>query len=213
MEPKIHYAIPATTRSILVLEVASQLVRMEAWPYRQARISLRKQGDDGWKVCLFGSDNPDAIDEVARGDVHVALINPAAPLTLAVRGTGPFREPIALRAIAVIPSLDQLGFAVAERTGLTSLTDIRDRRFPLRLSLRGQPHHSTHLIIKEALRQVGFSLDDIVAWGGEVRYDTGIPYGLMESQLALALAGTHRAGIVEAIARLLAEQLQSVAKR
>lgn len=45
------------------------------------------------------------------------------------------------------------------------------------------------------------------------RYDTGIPYGLMESQIALALAGKHRGPIVEAIARLLAEQLVPVAKR
>jgi UTP--glucose-1-phosphate uridylyltransferase len=45
------------------------------------------------------------------------------------------------------------------------------------------------------------------------RFDTGIPYGLMESQLALALSGKHRAEIVEAIARLLAEQLASIARR
>lgn len=45
------------------------------------------------------------------------------------------------------------------------------------------------------------------------RFDTGIPYGLMESQLALALAGKHRGEIVEAIARLLSEQLRSIAKR
>lgn len=45
------------------------------------------------------------------------------------------------------------------------------------------------------------------------RFDTGIPYGMMESQLALALAGVHRGEIVEAIARLLAEQLESVSKR
>jgi UTP--glucose-1-phosphate uridylyltransferase len=45
------------------------------------------------------------------------------------------------------------------------------------------------------------------------RFDTGIPYGLMESQLALALAGKHRGEIVEAIARLLAEQLHSLAKK
>lgn len=45
------------------------------------------------------------------------------------------------------------------------------------------------------------------------RFDTGIPYGLMESQLALALAGKHRAEIVEAIARMLAEQLRSIAKK
>ena len=44
------------------------------------------------------------------------------------------------------------------------------------------------------------------------RFDTGIPYGLMESQLALALAGRHRPQIVEAIARLLAEQLHSMSR-
>jgi UTP--glucose-1-phosphate uridylyltransferase len=38
------------------------------------------------------------------------------------------------------------------------------------------------------------------------RYDTGIPYGLMESQLALALNGIHRTEICEAIARILAMQ-------
>ncbi len=45
------------------------------------------------------------------------------------------------------------------------------------------------------------------------RFDTGIPYGLMESQLALSLAGKHRAEIVEAIARLLSEQLHSLSKK
>jgi UTP--glucose-1-phosphate uridylyltransferase len=41
------------------------------------------------------------------------------------------------------------------------------------------------------------------------RYDTGIPYGLMETQLALALSGIHRAEICEAIARLLATQVKN----
>jgi len=41
------------------------------------------------------------------------------------------------------------------------------------------------------------------------RYDTGIPYGLMETQLALALNGIHRTEICEAIARILAMQVKS----
>lgn len=41
------------------------------------------------------------------------------------------------------------------------------------------------------------------------RYDTGIPYGLMETQLALALNGIHRTEICEAIARILATQARS----
>jgi UTP--glucose-1-phosphate uridylyltransferase len=41
------------------------------------------------------------------------------------------------------------------------------------------------------------------------RCDTGIPYGLMETQLALALNGIHRTEICEAIARIMAMQPRS----
>lgn len=41
------------------------------------------------------------------------------------------------------------------------------------------------------------------------RYDTGIPYGLMETQLALALNGIHRTDICEAIARILTMQVKN----
>ncbi|MDB5324954.1 MAG: UDP-glucose pyrophosphorylase [Phycisphaerales bacterium] len=39
------------------------------------------------------------------------------------------------------------------------------------------------------------------------RLDTGIPYGLMETQLALALGGIHRTEMCEAIARILTTQI------
>jgi TRAP-type uncharacterized transport system substrate-binding protein len=68
-------------------------------------------------------------------------------------------------------------FAVRQETGLKSITDIRDRKFPLKLSLRGQPDHSLQVIIDHVCAAAGFSLDDIVAWGGDVRYDAGMPYG------------------------------------
>jgi TRAP-type uncharacterized transport system substrate-binding protein len=164
-----------TIRSHLVLEVASELVDRPEWPYRQARINLREQGGESWPVCLFGSDGPAAIDQVARGELQVAISNPAAPLALALRGKGPFKSPIPLRAITVIPSPDQLAFAVTQSTSLKSLRDIRDRRFPLRISIRGQMDHSLHLVVKEVLSAAGFSLDDVVSWGGQVRYDAGLP--------------------------------------
>jgi UTP--glucose-1-phosphate uridylyltransferase len=57
---------------------------------------------------------------------------------------------------------------------------------------------------QEHLRQQTDKYWCLVAQGQ--RYDTGIPYGLMETQLALALNGMHRAEICEAIARILAMQ-------
>ena len=163
------------TRSRVMLEAASELVGMKIWPYRQARISLRDQEEGEWRISLFGSDNTEVIEAVDRGEVHIATLNPAAPLSLAYRGRGPFKEPIAVRAIAIIPSFDQLAFAVAEKTGLESLSDVVERRYPLRVSLRGQKSHSVHFVMKEVLAGAGFSLEEIVSWGGGVRYDQGLP--------------------------------------
>lgn len=60
---------------------------------------------------------------------------------------------------------------------------------------------------QEHLRQQTDRYWAVVAQGQ--RLDTGIPYGLMETQLALALNGIHRTEICEAIARILATQARS----
>jgi TRAP-type uncharacterized transport system substrate-binding protein len=107
--------------------------------------------------------------------MQLAISNPAMYLAFALRGTGPYNAPIALRAITVIPSPDQLAFAVSERTGIKTFAEIRERRYPLRVSMRGQKDHALHPIINEVLTAAGFSLDDIVSWGGQIRYDDGLP--------------------------------------
>jgi TRAP-type uncharacterized transport system substrate-binding protein len=168
---------PHTTRSRLMLEVASQLVNRRDYPYLQARISLREQGAGEWPLTLFASDSPATVEEVAAGRVQFAIINPSMMLKLAALGSAPFNAPIPLRVIAVLPSLDSMLFAVKKETGLQSFGEIRDRRFPLRVSLRAQADHSLHVIVNHVLEAAGFSLDDIVSWGGQVRYDAGMAYG------------------------------------
>ena len=166
---------PVGVRSRFMLEVASELVGMREWPHQQVRLTLREQGGGKWGPTLFASDSPEVVDEVARGDVQIAIVNPGAILTLALKGTGPFKEPVPVRAITVIQSYDQLVLAVTKETGLTSLDDIKAKKFPLKVSLRGQMDHSIHLVLDEVLATAGFSLGDIRAWGGEVRYDPGLP--------------------------------------
>jgi TRAP-type uncharacterized transport system substrate-binding protein len=151
------------------------MVDQPDWPNRQARVSLRVQGAEQWAVNMIASDGPAAIDLVARGEMQLAISNPAMYLALAVRGAGPYKIPIPLRAITVIPSPDQLAFAVTEKSGLQSLHEIRERRAPLRISLRGQRDHALHPVVNAVLAAAGFSLDDIVSWGGQVRYDDGLP--------------------------------------
>jgi TRAP-type uncharacterized transport system substrate-binding protein len=168
---------PHTTRSRLMLEVASRLVNRKEFPYLQARVSLREQGAGAWPMTLFASDSPATVQEVAEGRVQFAIINPSMMLKLAALGSPPFRQAIPVRAIAVLPSLDAMLFAVKQETGLESFGDIRAKKFPLRVSLRAQPDHSLHAIVDHVLSVAGFSLDDIASWGGEVRYDAGMAYG------------------------------------
>jgi hypothetical protein len=181
----------------LVLEVASELVDQASWKERQVRVSLRQQGADEWPITLFASDGPAAIDQVARGEVQLAIINPAGFLALAARGTGPFAAPIPLRAITVIPSPDQLAFAVTRRTGLKSFREIRETRYPLRISLRGQTDHALHPVVKEVFAAAGLSLEDIRSWGGQVRYDDGLPQN--ENRLGAVARGEVDMVIDEAV--------------
>lgn len=140
-----------------------------ARPYRDFRLVLGAwQGDDFQRRLTFATDGVQVLFAVARGEVDVATVNPSAYLTMAYRGTGPFPEPLALRALAVIPSWDRMAFAVSERTGLTSITQIRERRYPLRVSVRADPTNSTRFVVDEVLGAAGFSLKDIEAWGGSI---------------------------------------------
>ena len=54
-------------------------------------------------------------------ELDVATVNPSAFVSMAFRGTGLYPEPLPLRVLATMPSLDVMLFAVSERTGLKSL--------------------------------------------------------------------------------------------
>lgn len=169
MDNRSRRASPAVTRSRLVLEVASELVGDPGWSPKQVRVAMRPQGaSNPWGPWLYASDGTDGIAEVARGEAQLAIVNPAEPLAMAVQGKGPFAEPFPLRIITVIPSRDQFAFVVAERTGITSLADLRERRYPLRVMMRDQTDHSNYLVVHAVLGALGFSLGDIVSWGGSI---------------------------------------------
>lgn len=140
-----------------------------ARPFRDFRLTLGSwEGEDFSRRLTFATDGLQVLFAVARGEVDVASVNPSAYLTMAYRGTGPFPEPLALRALAVIPSWDRMAFAVSERTGLTSIAQIGERKYPLKVSVRADPLNSTRFVVDEVLGAAGFSLKDIEVWGGSI---------------------------------------------
>jgi TRAP-type uncharacterized transport system substrate-binding protein len=175
MQNPIH--TPAIMRSRLMLETVSELVAANEWRDRQVMILMRRQGDTKWRTRFYASDAPDSIDAVMSGDADIAICNPGGVLGMAARGRGPYKEPLPLRSLLVIPQFDQLGFAVTQQTGLKTLADLKRTRYPLKVSLRGQPNHSVHLVCNHVLSAYGLSLDDITRWGGKVLYTEGMPGG------------------------------------
>ena len=139
------------------------------------QLSLLPRGKQDNCISLsFAADSFREIKMLGEGKISLAWINPSASVTLAYRGTGPLRGRIPLRAIAVFPSWDVMGFAVHESTGITSLTQIKEERFPLRLSTgptgkRDLIESPVTYMVYAALKAAGFTLADIRQWGGKIQ--------------------------------------------
>jgi hypothetical protein len=159
-----------------MLQVASVLVADETWPDQQVRVEMRPPGGQGWTTALYASDGIDGVAAVLDGSSQFAILNPATAIRSALRRL-PGTRGDELAAIATVPSYDQLGLAVPAELGAKTLTDLTEMKPALRLSLRGnRPTHGIHLVLDDVLAAVGISLDDIRSWGGEVRYDDGLPH-------------------------------------
>jgi hypothetical protein len=160
-----------------MLEASAAMMRGRKRPSfgTQVEISLRPQGSARWHARLLASDTPEGIDAVANREADIAIINPSAVLTLAYRGTGAYRRPLPVRAVTVLPQYDFLMFAVKAGTGLTYLEEVAERRYPLKVSVRGmEPNHSVHLVLADVLAAAGCPLPALQGWGGEVYYDQGL---------------------------------------
>ena len=138
------------------------------------RLSLTAKSDDRKGISLsFATGSFREIKAVAEGRFSLAWVNPSVLLTMAYRGKGPFRKRLPLRTLAVFPSYDVMAFAVHESTGITSLSQIKKERFPLKLSTRlvtpsALRENSTMFTVAAMMRAAGFTFADLRKWGGKI---------------------------------------------
>jgi TRAP-type uncharacterized transport system substrate-binding protein len=112
---------------------------------------------------------------VADGSLDVGITTPSVTARMALEGVGVFDRPSpGLRALAAFPHIDCIVFAIDARTGVESLEQLVERRFPLRLvtGRRSEPGNDDVLtfLVEEVLKAYGTSYADIEAWGGSVTY-------------------------------------------
>jgi uncharacterized protein len=142
---------------------------------RVVRLSLGTRTNDRNKdiPISFATGSFREIIAVDEGKYSMAWVNPSVLLTMACRGRGPFRKRLPLRAVAVFPSWDVMGFAVHESTGITSLAQIAREKIPLRLSTGRIPKSelaasATMFTVSAVLKAAGFSLSQVRRWGGKI---------------------------------------------
>jgi hypothetical protein len=159
-------------RAKMLWEIGLHVAGNPATPYggnRDMIIAVGSGSGERFRPWLRLATGSAALaEEVAAGGIEAAFVNPSALLTQAYRGVGLFRTPLPLRIVAAYPSWDRFVFMVHPRTGIRSLADIKAKRYPLRVSVREDPTHSTLVLIDQALALHGFVLKDIESWGGRL---------------------------------------------
>src|SRR5215475_884841 len=159
-------------RAKFLWEIGLDVAGNPATPYGSNRdicITVGNGSGESYRPALrMATGSPILAHAVAAGTLEAAMVNPSAFLTQAYRGVGLFQHPLPLRIVASYPSFDRFVFMVHPRTGIRSLADIKAKRYPLRVSVREDPTHSTLVLIDQAFALHGFALKDIEAWGGRL---------------------------------------------
>ena len=165
-----------TSLSFQTTRAAEQVLQTESRIGHELSLSLiaaSRQGSNSVNLS-FAADSFAELKGVAAGKYTLAWVNPSVAATLAYRGTGPFRKKLPLRVIGTFPSYDVMGFAVHKSTGLTSLSQIKKDRFPLRLSTnvtskQALTESPTMFTVTAVMKAAGFTLADLRKWGGKVQ--------------------------------------------
>src|SRR5918996_1433589 len=155
-------------------KAAEGVLQTDALLGNALRLSLTAKANDRKGISLsFATGGFREIIAVAEGKFSLAWVNPSVLLTMAYRGKGPFRKRLPLRTLAVLPSYDVMGFAVHESTGITSFSQIKKERVPLKLSTRlvtasALRENSTMFTVAAVMRGAGFTFADLRKWGGKI---------------------------------------------
>ncbi len=165
-------------RSKFLWEIGLSIAGDPQTPYggnRDMRISVGNGSGEHWRPWLsMATGSPVLMHDVAEGALDAGLVNPSGFLTQAVRGIGLFKKPLPLKAVANWPTWDRFVFYVRPGLGIKSLKDIKDKKYPLHVSVKEDVTHSTRVFIDQVLGYYGYSLADIVSWGGKLNV-TGAP--------------------------------------
>jgi TRAP-type uncharacterized transport system substrate-binding protein len=165
-------------RAKMLWEIGLNIAGDPDEPYtgnRDICVSVGSASADHYRPYLrMSTGSPILAHAVMKGDLDMAFVNPSGFVTQMYRGTGLFEgNPLPVRIVASYPSWDRYVHVMHPRTGLTSLAQVKEQRYPLRISIREDPTHSTRVLLDQILSLYGFTLQDLESWGGKLQLNGG----------------------------------------
>jgi len=163
MDEPITLSIAATSKRVDIANVVAVTFFNNVELPRRSRLDIAM----GWRDSELGGTGPAIL--VGQKKYDFGFGNPVGLSAMAYLGRGFYKKKIPLRAIGVFPTWDRLIFAVRKDSGIESLEELKQRKYPLRVSTRRRGKLQTTLYaIEEVLKAYGMSLRDIERWGGKV---------------------------------------------
>jgi len=109
------------------------------------------------------------IELVNKGECQIGHTTTELVFAAVNGGIEPFDEPREnINTMAKIMS-QYVQFAVAADTGLTSVKEIKEKRYPLRICTNPKGNIA-ELTLRRLLEANGITYDDIISWGGKINY-------------------------------------------
>jgi TRAP-type uncharacterized transport system substrate-binding protein len=163
MNKPLKLSIAATSKRVDIANVVAFTFFNNVELPRQSQLDVAM----GWRDSELGGTGPAIL--VGKKKYTFGFGNPVGLSAMAYLGRGFYKQRIPLRAIGVFPTWDRLIFAVRKETGIQSLEDIKNQKYPLRISTRRRVKlQTTVYAIEEVLKAYGMSFRDIERWGGKI---------------------------------------------
>ena len=163
MNGPINLSIAATSKRVDIANVIALAFFNNTPLPPRSRLDIAM----GWRDSELGGTGPALL--VGSKKFDFGFGNPVGLSRMAYLGRGFYKRRIPLRAIGVFPTWDRLIFAVRKETGINSIADIKNQKYPLRISTRRKGKLQTTLyVIEEVLKIYGIGFRDIERWGGKV---------------------------------------------
>ncbi len=104
---------------------------------------------------------------VSSGKFDMGITTPGWYGRLALEGKPPFSKPQTIRGLALFPHDDRMAFLIRKNTGIKSIREIVDQKYPLRYSIPTSETHPAIWGADQILSAYGTSRAEIESWGGK----------------------------------------------